>query len=250
MHVLTVIPVRIGSRRLREKPLRSIHGEALISIVAQRAVNLGVSTRIVVAADDARVLDAVAHLPVDRILTGPHHKSGTERIAEVLRRPEYANTQRVLNLQVDQPFLPSEAAEGALRMVESGFAIGTAAVPLDPVHQSDRNIVKVAVSRASRAGRFARTLTATEMASGRDEVLHHLGVYAYTRAAVLQWVGLPACVEEHTERLEQLRPMANGMSIGVAILDCVAPLAIDTESDLQRVRSSQVSIRDQSRKSA
>jgi 3-deoxy-manno-octulosonate cytidylyltransferase (CMP-KDO synthetase) len=135
-------------------------------------------------------------------------------------------------------------------MVESGFAIGTAAVRLDPVHQSDRNVVKVTVSRASRAGRFARTLTATDMASGRDEILHHLGVYAYTRAAVLQWVGLPECVEEHTERLEQLRPMANGMSIGVAILDCVAPLAIDTESDLQRARSSQVNIRDQSRKSA
>ena len=250
MHVLTVIPVRIGSRRLREKPLRSIHGQPLVSIVAQRAVSLGVSPKIVVAADDARVLDAVAHLPVERILTGPYHKSGTERIAEVLRRPEYVNTQRVLNFQVDQPFLPTEAAEGALRMVESGFAIGTAAVPLDPVHQCDRNIVKVAVSKAAWAERFARTVSATEMASGDDEVLHHLGVYAYTRAAVLQWVGLPACVEEHTERLEQLRPMANGMSIGVAILDCVAPLAIDTESDLQRARSNQVNIRDRSRKSA
>jgi len=250
VRVLTVIPARIGSRRLSEKPLRSIAGEPLVSIVAQRALNLGVSTRIVVAADEARVLEAVAHLAVDRILTGPHHKSGTERVAEVLQRPDYADIQRVLNLQVDQPFLPRDAAEGAVRMVESGFAIGTAAARLDPVHQCDRSIVKVAVGKAGRAERFARILTATEMASGSDEVLHHLGVYAYTREAVLQWVGLPECVEEHTERLEQLRPMANGMSIGVAILDCVAPLAIDTECDLERAQRSQIDIKDQSRKSA
>jgi len=250
VRVLTVIPARIGSSRLPEKPLRSIAGEPLVSLVAQRAVNLGVSTRIVVAADDARVLEAVTHLAVDRVLTEPHHKSGTERIAEVLQRPEYAGIQCVLNLQVDQPFLPRDAAEGALRMVESGFAIGTAAAPLDPVHQSDRNIVKVAVGKADQAERFARILTAIEMASGGDEFLHHLGVYAYTREAVLQWVGLPECVAEHTERLEQLRPMANGMSIGVASIDCVAPLAIDTECDLQRAQCSQIHIKDQSRKSA
>ena len=250
MRVLTVIPARIGSSRLPEKPLRSIAGEPLVSIVAQRAVNLGVSSRIVVAADDACVLEAVAHLAVDRILTGSHHKSGTERIAEVLLRPEYRSVEQVLNLQVDQPFLPGEAMGGALRMVESGYAIGTAAVRLDQSHQADRNIVKVVVGRGCRADRFARILTATEMASSHGEVLHHLGVYAFTRAAVLRWVGLDECVEEHTEQLEQLRPMAHGMSIGVATLDCVAPLAIDTESDLRKAQCRHINIRDQSRKSA
>jgi 3-deoxy-manno-octulosonate cytidylyltransferase (CMP-KDO synthetase) len=115
---------------------------------------------------------------------------------------------------------------------------------LDRAHRSDRNIVKVTVSKDGRAERFARGF------AGGHEVLHHLGVYAYTRAAVLQWVGLTECVEEHEERLEQLRPMAHGMSIGVAILDRVPPLAIDTEHDLRRAQCSRINIRDQSRKSA
>ncbi|UCD24565.1 MAG: NTP transferase domain-containing protein [Gemmatimonadota bacterium] len=250
MRLLTVIPARIGSSRLPGKPLRTIGGQPLVSIVAQRALGLALTERVVVAADSRSVLDAVAHLDVDRILTSRQHRSGTERIAEVMGRQEYTDIDAVLDFQVDQPFLPDKAARGALRMVRSGFSIGTAAAQLDPNQLSNRNVVKVWVdNETGHAKRFSRVAQAgAELAS--CIVLHHLGVYAYTRQAVLQWVALPECIEEQSERLEQLRPMTNGMPIGVATLDGKAPLAIDTQTDLEQAQSRRIKIRDQSRKSA
>ena len=156
MHVLTVIPARVGSSRLPEKPLSLLAGEPLIRVVARRVLSLGGVAELVVATDDRRVLEAVAPIGVTGILTDGAHCSGTDRAGEVLRRPEYAHIDIVLNVQGDQPFIPGRAASGALEMVRTGFPIGTAAARLTRDCLENGSKVKVWVDRGGRAQQFSR----------------------------------------------------------------------------------------------
>lgn len=225
MHVLSVIPARLGSTRLRNKPLRLLAGEPLIRRVVQRVLDLGMDTTVVVATDSRRVAGAVRGLGVDAVLTNPGHGSGTERVAEVVLRPEYAGIDLVLNVQGDEPFIPSEAVHGALARVVSGDAIGTAAAPLASDHATDPSKVKVTVDGDGHVLSFSRSFVPSS--------LHHIGLYAYRRDSLLRWVDADPVPQEKAERLEQLRPLALGMSIGVALLDQEAPIGIDTEEDLK-----------------
>jgi len=187
---------------------------------------------IVVATDDTRVLDAVAGLPVHAVLTDPAHASGTARVAEVAARVEFADYDVILNVQGDEPFLPRAAALGAVHQVLAGADIGTAASPLDDDARRNPHRVKVDVNARGRALRFYRRPVA-HACSRRDASFHHVGVYACRRAALDRWVALPPVPEEHIERLEQLRPLAHGMTIGVAALPDPVPPGIDTEDDLR-----------------
>jgi 3-deoxy-manno-octulosonate cytidylyltransferase (CMP-KDO synthetase) len=214
------------------KPLRLLRGEPLIRVVARRALDLGLGPNVVVASDDPRVLDAVAGLGVDGILTSPTHASGTERVAEVVTRRGLADSDLVLNLQGDEPFLPRDAAVGALDRVRAGDDVGTAAQPLDPDGRRDPNRVKVELDGRGRALRFYRTPGPAACAFPAP-AFQHLGVYAYRAAALRAWLALPAVPEERAEGLEQLRPLAHGLTVGVAVLPVTAPHGIDTERDLQ-----------------
>jgi 3-deoxy-D-manno-octulosonate cytidylyltransferase len=236
MRLLCVIPARIGSTRLPEKPLRRIAGVPLVCRVARRVAELRVGDRVVVATDDRRIADAVRGFGVEATLTDPGHQSGTERVAEVVSRPGYSNVEVVLNLQGDEPFVPPEAIWGAVDRVLSGDAVGTAAAPLACDRASDPNRVKVSVTAGGRAMGFSRTpLPAGDGAT--CEYLQHVGVYAYTRQALLEWVGREPVREEMVERLEQLRPLKHGVQIGVAVLDREAPPGVDTEEDLRNAEA-------------
>jgi 3-deoxy-manno-octulosonate cytidylyltransferase (CMP-KDO synthetase) len=199
--------------------------------VARRALALELGGAVVVASDHADVLAAVAPLGVRGVLTGPH-RSGTERVAEVVRRPEYAGADVVLNLQGDEPFLPRAAAAGAVGRVLAGDDVGTAAQPLAPDARRDPRRVKVEVDGRGRARRFYRTPDAPACAHG-EPTFQHIGVYAYRPATLARWVALPPTAEETTEGLEQLRPLRHGWTIGVATLADAAPHGIDTEDDLR-----------------
>lgn len=232
MPLLCVIPARLGSTRLHHKPLCLLSGEPLIRVVAARAVDTGFADMVVVASDDCTVLDVVRDLPVETCLTAAHHRSGTERVAEVVRRPEYEWADVVVNVQGDEPFFPREAAIGAAAQVHAGQAIGTAAAALPPDARTDRNQVKVVVDRFGRALSFSREMPADVPAGA--EVLRHLGLYAYTPAALQTWVAAAPVPEEQTARLEQLRPMRMGLAIGVVCLDAPPPPSVDTPDDLER----------------
>jgi len=230
--LVCVIPARLGACRLPQKPLRLLAGEPLVRVVARHALELELGGLVVVASDDERVLEAVAPLGVVGMLTRQDHASGTERVAEVVNRPEFAAIDVVLNLQGDEPFLPREAALGAVARVRDGDDVGTAAQPLDHRARHDPQRVKVEVDGRGRALGFCRTLSArARRPLGR--VLQHVGVYAYSPATLRRWVALPATADERTERLEQLRPLAHGFTIGVAALAEPAPHGIDTEEDLR-----------------
>lgn len=232
VHLLCVIPARLGSTRLPDKPLRLVSGEPLVRRVVRNALGLDLDATFVVATDDSRVLDAIAGLPVTGVLTDPAHGSGTARVAEVAARPEFAAHDVVLNLQGDEPFVTREAALGAVDRVLAGADIGTAAQPLTPDAWRDPHRVKVDVDARGRALRFYRT-PAAPACSRRDAAFQHIGLYACRPSALARWMGLPAAPGEDTERLEQLRPLHHGWHIGVAVLPDPIPHGIDTEDDLR-----------------
>lgn len=239
VHPLIVIPARLGSVRLPGKPLCKIDGEPLVRMVVRNVLGFGLDGQVVVATDDIRVENAVSELGVRSVLTALSHRSGTERVAEVVSRPEFGDFDQILNIQGDQPFLPREAAVGALSLIESGFPIGTAAAPLRKQQAANRNRVKVAVDHEKRALVFSRDMPAPADTDELLGVFLHLGIYAYTRTALLEWVSQPVIAAESDEGLEQLRPFQQGTPIGVALLDNPVEPGVDTLEDLERAQFSQ-----------
>ena len=177
------------------------------------------------------------------MLTDAAHPSGTDRVAEVAARPECRGFGAILNVQGDEPFVSAAAVRGALAEVtESGFALGTAALRADPDVLSRPDVVKVVTADDGAALYFSRAaipfLRDDADASERDaRVLHHIGVYAYAPDALAAWVTMTVHPLERIERLEQLRPLAHGMRMGVAIIDDAPRGGIDTEEDLELANS-------------
>ena len=240
MRVLGVIPARIGSTRLPNKPLQLLAGEPLITRVIERVLDHDLVEQLVVATDSSRVAEVAQRSRVRAVLTDGAHQTGTDRVAEVADRAEFAGFDTIVNIQGDEPFLSRDALAGALARVEQGDDVGTAAVPLDPALADDPSRVKVVTDARGRALYFSRAVIPHRREpSDASEGLYwqHLGIYAYTRGALIRWVGLPACAAEQAERLEQLRALHYGLTIGVARLDEPALPGIDTADDLRRAEA-------------
>lgn len=239
MTTLAVIPARLGATRLPRKPLRLLGGAPLIVRVWERIAALALADRVVVATESEEVARAAREAGAECVLTDPRHPSGTDRVAEIVRKPDFARYDVIVNVQGDEPFLPAEATRGAIDLVASGaFPLGTAAVPASPSVLESPDVVKVVRADDGRALYFSRAgipfLRDGADRSERDAlILQHLGIYAYTRDALARWVALPPHALERVERLEQLRPLAAGMPMGVAMLEETAPRGIDTEEDLR-----------------
>ncbi|MBL8961702.1 MAG: 3-deoxy-manno-octulosonate cytidylyltransferase [Gemmatimonadetes bacterium] len=238
MPVLAVIPARLGATRLPRKPLRLLGGEPLVTRVLDRVTSLGVADRVVVATDAEEVHAAVRAHGGTSVDTRQDHPSGTDRVAEVAARPEYREFDVVLNVQGDEPFVSADVLRGAVGMC-ARFPLGTSAVRRDPGILQEPNIVKVVCDASGRAMYFSRApipwlRDAVDHAVLASLVLQHVGVYAYQRRALQAWVELPVHPLEQVERLEQLRPLAAGLGMGVAVLDGPLDGGIDTEDDLAR----------------
>ncbi|MEN9508449.1 MAG: hypothetical protein RLZZ621_1012 [Gemmatimonadota bacterium] len=242
MTVLAVIPARLGATRLPRKPLRLLAGAPLIVRVVERVQALGVADHVVVATDHEEVMTACHLRGIPVVMTDADHPSGTDRVAEVMRRGDYATASVILNVQGDEPFVSREALAGAVGVVQSGLApIGTAAVRATPDVLVRPDVVKVVRTDAGHALYFSRApipfLRDSQDASVLQGIIRqHIGVYAYTREALARWVSWSPHPLELTERLEQLRPLANGLAIGVADVPS-AEGGIDTEEDLARANA-------------
>jgi 3-deoxy-manno-octulosonate cytidylyltransferase (CMP-KDO synthetase) len=240
MRVLGVIPARLGSTRLPNKPLQLLAGEPLITRVVERVIDLGLTDELVVATDSPMVAQVVERSRVRAVLTNGSHLTGTERVAEVVCRAEYAGFDVVVNVQGDEPFLAREALAGALDRVAQGDDVGTAAVPLRREDVADPARVKVVTDAVGRALYFSRAaIPHRREADAPAEGLYwqHLGIYVYTRPALAQWVGWPPSPAEVAERLEQLRALHYGLRIGVARLEQPALPGVDTIEDLRRAEA-------------
>jgi 3-deoxy-manno-octulosonate cytidylyltransferase (CMP-KDO synthetase) len=240
MRVLGVIPARLGSTRLPNKPLQLLAGEPLITRVIQRVLEHGLTDDLVVATDSPMIAQVVERAGVRAVLTDARHPSGTDRVAEVAARPEFRGFGVVTNVQGDEPFLTREALAGALARVEAGDDVGTAAAPLDPALAGDPARVKVVTDSAGRALYFSRApipFRRDPREPCDDLYRQHIGIYAYTRDALARWVAAPPSPAELAERLEQLRALHLGIRIGVAALTEAALPGIDTSDDLRRAEA-------------
>jgi len=236
--VLGVIPARLGAERLPGKPLRLLAGKPLIERVVRNALASGVLDAVVVATDAEEILGAAERAGCRGVLTSATHESGTSRVAEVASREEFRGFDVLVNVQGDEPFLPAEAIRGAVDKVVGGADIGTAAVPLDGTGAVSPNVVKVVLREDGLALYFSRSLIPYPRDGGGGAIYwQHLGVYAFRPATLAHWMSLPPTAAEQSEKLEQLRPLGHGMTIGVARLARPAQPGIDTEEDLKRAEA-------------
>lgn len=240
MPVLAVIPARLAATRLPRKPLRLLGGEPMVTRVYERVRSLGVADECVVATDASEVLEACLSRGIPAVQTSSQHPSGTDRVAEVSRLTQFSRFKIILNVQGDEPFVAAEALAGAVEIVKGGSApIGTVAIPASTEVLAQPDVVKVVCTDEGRALYFSRAPIPwlredSDGALLTGAVKQHVGVYAYTREALNQWVAWPVHQLELIERLEQLRPLAHGVAIGVATITARAERGIDTEEDLLR----------------
>ncbi len=237
MPVLGVIPARLGSTRLPNKPLQPLGGVPLIVRVAERVGALGCMDALVVATDSPIITQIVERAGFRAVLTSTAHETGTERVAEVAGKTEFAGFDVIVNVQGDEPFVPREAVAGAIARVRAGDDVGTAAAPLPASAAADPARVKVVMDAAGRALYFSRAaIPFIRDPDGIDRGLYwqHLGVYACRRGALMRWVALAPTPLETAERLEQLRALQHGITFGIALLDAPVLPGIDTPEDLER----------------
>ena len=235
---IILIPARLQSVRLPNKPLADIAGEAMIVQVMRRAEDADLG-RVVVACGEAEIADVVTAAGGEAVLTRPDHASGSDRIYEALMRldPDGAH-DAVVNLQGDLPTLEADLPRAALRLLDQPEVdIGTLAAEISDNQERDNpNVVKAVVS-PNTAGDGGRALyfTRSTAPSGDGPLYHHIGLYAFRRAALARFIALPPSPLEERERLEQLRALEAGMRIDVAFVDTV-PLGVDTPRDLAQAR--------------
>ncbi|MBL8839204.1 MAG: 3-deoxy-manno-octulosonate cytidylyltransferase [Alphaproteobacteria bacterium] len=244
MRPFVLIPSRLAATRLPNKPLADIAGVPMIVHVWRRAREADIGP-VLVAAGDQAIVDVIRQAGGDAVLTDPKHPTGSDRIWEaVLRADPDGRHDVIVNVQGDLPTLDPKSVRAALAplAIEPGCDIGTLTAEI--VRDEERtapHVVKIAVGfdrvgpggePIGRALYFSRaTIPARE-----GPHYHHIGLYAYRRAALARFVALPPGILERRESLEQLRALENGMRIDVARVDTV-PLGIDTPDDLARARA-------------
>jgi 3-deoxy-manno-octulosonate cytidylyltransferase (CMP-KDO synthetase) len=241
-HVMTscliVIPARLKATRLPDKPLADIAGEPMIVHVWRRAVEANCGP-VVVATDAEKVCDAVTAAGGEALMTREDHASGSDRVFEaVLRYDPAEKLETIINLQGDLPTINPALVRACLHARSEGSAdIGTIAAEIvRDEERTDPNVVKVVGT--PRGGSVLRALYFTRATApyGEGPLYHHIGIYAYSRAALARFVSLPPSPLERREKLEQLRALEAGMLIHVGLVDTV-PLGVDTPPDLERARA-------------
>jgi 3-deoxy-manno-octulosonate cytidylyltransferase (CMP-KDO synthetase) len=236
MKVVAVIPARYGSTRFPGKALAAIAGKPMVQHVFERARGAQRVSRVVVATDDERILKAVAGFGGDPMMTRGDHRSGTERVAEVAAQVE---AEVYVNVQGDEPLVEPAAIDALVAaMEEESVNVATLATPItEPCDIMDPNVVKVVTDFEGNALYFSRApvpwVRDEKQAVGLQH-RKHLGLYAYRRAALLEFPTLPPGELEKLEQLEQLRLLENGYSIRVVETEYNS-IGVDVPADVARV---------------
>lgn len=234
---LVLIPARMAASRLPGKPLLDIAGLPMIVHVLRRAqaAQLG---RVAVATDSAEIAAAVTTQGGEAVMTSPDHPSGSDRIFEALGKLDgVGRINTIINVQGDLPtIVPADIRAVLQPFSEPTVDIATLAAEIRiPEEHTNPNVVKVVGSPMSPDTLRALYFTRATAPHGEGPRYHHIGLYAYRRAALTRFVGLPPSPLERREKLEQLRALEAGMRIDVQIVDSV-PLGVDTPHDLEAAR--------------
>jgi 3-deoxy-manno-octulosonate cytidylyltransferase (CMP-KDO synthetase) len=242
-----VIPARYASSRLPGKPLQEIAGKPMIQHVWQQACKSS-AQRVVVATDDARIVEACHGFGAEVLLTRPEHNSGTDRLAEVATALGLAADAIVVNVQGDEPLIPPAIIDqvAANLAVHPEAAIATLAEPIiEAAALFNPNVVKVTSDRNGLALTFSRAplpwardafVVSREQLPAAVPYRRHIGIYAYRAQFLHDFVAWGPCWLEDTECLEQLRALWHGVRIHVADALQAPPAGVDTPQDLERVR--------------
>ncbi|MEO1019545.1 MAG: 3-deoxy-manno-octulosonate cytidylyltransferase [Pseudomonadota bacterium] len=237
---VVLIPARLRSSRLPNKPLAPIAGKAMIVHVVERARAANVGP-VYVACAEQEILQVVKAAGGDGVLTDPELPSGTDRIYEALSQIDPKKEfDQIINLQGDLPTLVPIVIKDVLAPLEElGSDISTLVNATDDEQDAvDPNVVKAIVTMDAKRERLGRALyfTRAPAPTGEGPLFHHIGIYGFTRNALDQFARLPPSPLEKRERLEQLRALENEMTIGVCVVISV-PFGVDTPADLERARA-------------
>jgi 3-deoxy-manno-octulosonate cytidylyltransferase (CMP-KDO synthetase) len=237
MNPIVLIPARLASTRLPAKALADIHGLPMIVHVLRRAEEADIGA-VVVATDTPAIAEAVQAAGGRAVMTGDHHQSGSDRIAEALARLDPEGRHDVIvNVQGDLPSIAPRAIRASLApMVDPAVALATLVAEIkEDADRTASQVVKMIGSEIA-PGRF-RCLYFTRATApwGEGPLWHHIGLYAWRRDALSRFVALPPSALEQREKLEQLRALEAGMRIDAMVVDDV-PLGVDTLSDLDKAR--------------
>ncbi|RAI38749.1 3-deoxy-manno-octulosonate cytidylyltransferase [Rhodoplanes roseus] len=236
--IVVLVPARLAATRLPNKPLADIGGKPMIVHVMARAEEAGVGP-VWVATDSEEIRAAVEHAGGRAVMTRADHPSGSDRIFEALTTidPD-GRFGVVVNVQGDLPTLSPGDLAAALRPFEDP-AVDIATLAAEIRRDEERtnpNVVKVVGTPVADRRLRALYFTRATAPSGDGPLFHHIGLYAYRRAALARFVALPPSTLERRERLEQLRALEAGMRIDVMLVDSV-PLGVDTPADLDAARA-------------
>ncbi|MCU4600359.1 3-deoxy-manno-octulosonate cytidylyltransferase [Acinetobacter bereziniae] len=247
-----VIPARFSSTRLPGKPLLEIHGRAMILRVVDQAKKVQGFDDLCVATDDPRIAEICREEGVDVVITDPNHPSGTDRLSEVARIKGWDADDIIVNVQGDEPLLPAPLVIQVATLLAENPQCSMSTL-CEPIHQLEEfqreSIVKVVMSKFNEALYFSRSPIPYERKTEQlnDQTLHqsayrHLGLYAYRVKLLQEYVTWDMGTLERLESLEQLRVLENGHRIAIDIAQVNLPPGVDTQADLDRLNSLDVSV--------
>ena len=222
MLVVAIIPARLGSTRLPNKPLLKATGKYLIQHVVEQVRRAGVLDRVIVATDDERIVAACDRFGAEAVMTGADHQTGTDRIAEVVDRLDLDDEDIVVNVQGDEAEISPGSVTDLVELLRRQGAdtpMATLATPLPAENADDVNKVKVAFDVNGRAMMFSRAKIPHDRdQAGATAYYLHLGIYAYRAGFLKTFTALPQTPAERAEKLEQLRALEHGYAIVVGVV--------------------------------
>lgn len=248
MSFTVIIPARLSSSRLPNKPLADLGGKPMVVRVAERAAQAG-AKQVIVATDSAEIIQACEQHQVKAMLTRADHASGTDRIAEVAAKLKLADDEVIVNVQGDEPLIDPVLIAETAALIQDNVPMGTAAHAVHALSDVfNPNVVQVVLDKNNRALYFSRapipwhrdgfaqsTAVLPEPYRTEYQPLRHIGIYAYTNAFLQAYPTLAVAPLEKIEMLEQLRALWHGYPIAVHVTDKVPEAGVDTPEDLVRV---------------
>lgn len=237
-----IIPARYASTRFPGKPLAMLGDKPMLQHVYERASSCGAS-RVIIATDDVRIEQAAKDFGADVCMTSDQHESGTERLAEVVDIRQIVDSEVIVNLQGDEPFMPAECLDQVAQLLIDDSQCGMATLGHRLNNRADidnPNIVQLVTDKNGYAMYFSRA----PIPWNRDEpqavgnaYVRHIGLYAYTAKFLREYSQMEACELESIEALEQLRVLWHGQKIKVAITELDTGVGIDSPEDLEKVNN-------------
>ena len=237
-NIAIIIPSRLNAKRLPNKPLKLISNKEMILHVQDTALKANVG-EVYVATPDQKIFDLIKKGGGNSVLTSNKHETGTDRIYEVFEKKLNSKPDLIINFQGDMPNLNPSAIKNLVEHMKKNLCdIGTLASKLNIKNEEkDSNVVKVLVNKNLENNSFSRAVDFFRISNNplSELTYHHIGIYAFTKEALLRYVGLKRSKKELDRKLEQLRALENEMNIDVGFIS-EPPLSVDSEEDLKKIK--------------